>query len=360
MNTRTEPIAQARTMYRVVQMGARAFGALNERSQVAFTERTLAGQMVAKFYNGEMIRDLGTLGGPDAVAAAVNNLEQIAGYSNVDASGLNHAFRWTAASGMVDLGTIRGAPESRASDINAMGEVVGLVSFTDGRLPRAVLWRTAARPIDLGLDRGVSPVLLINDMGQVMGNTIDENGRSMAFLWTRAAGVIPLRAPDIIDSEARDINASGQITGTFSAPGIGPAPFLWTPGKEFLHLFEQNAFPFALNNSGMVVGVLMDQVAFVWTRADGMLNIGSLGGGFSNAYDVNNHGEVVGQAATADSLHAFYWTRADGMIDLNDRLVPPSPGVELSIAMQINDNGSILAQTTTDVLVLLVPFPAVP
>jgi probable HAF family extracellular repeat protein len=107
-----------------------------------------------------------------------------------------------------------------------------------------------------------------------------------------------------------------------------------------------------------VVGVLLDQVAFGWTRAEGLTVLGAFpGGSFSNAYDVNNHGVVVGQAATADSLHGFLWTRTGGLVDLNDRLVGPMPGFEVGLAFEINDQGSILAATNDGNLILLVPFP---
>lgn len=362
MKTIFEPVAGAATlarrMYTVVPLGEQASGALNDSGQVAFTERMPGGQTIAKFYDGTTIRNLGTLGGTSAVAAALNNAGQVAGYANFNATALTRAFRWSLASGMVELDPIRGGSESLASDINNVGEVVGTVLFPDQRPPHGVLWRPTGRPIDLGLNRSVSQILLINDMGHVMGNAIGADGRQFAFVWTTEDGAIALTGAGIVDSESRGINASGQVTGTFSSLDAGPTAFLWTPGQEFLPLFAQAAFPFAINDNAMVVGVLMDQVAFVWTRAGGMVNIGALpGGSFSNAYDVNNHNEVVGQAADAEGLRAFLWTEADGMIDLNDRLMQAPSGLVLSIATDINDNGSILAQTDNSALVLLVPFP---
>ena len=51
--------------------------------------------------------DLGTLGGASSGAEAVNDSGQVVGGSQT-ASGANHAFLWTQAGGMVDLGTLGG------------------------------------------------------------------------------------------------------------------------------------------------------------------------------------------------------------------------------------------------------------
>lgn len=364
MNARNEAMAvtvavQAATRYRIVPVAARAFGRLNERNQVAFNESLGEGRFAAKFYDGMQIRPLGTLGGASALATALNNFEQVTGASSFDAGGRVHAFRWCPAMGMTDLGVTRGGDESEGSDINNMGDVAGVVRFLDdGRPARAVLWRPGERPLDLGVNRGVTGQLFINDRGQVAGTSFDAAGRPQVFRWSRTERVVLLDDPAVFGSEARDINALGQLTGTHgNTPEGGLIPFLWTPGQEFLPLFDRAAFPFAMNDAAMVVGVLLDQIAFAWTREDGLTVLGFAGGGFSNAYDVNNHGVVVGQATNGNALHAFLWTREGGMVDLNDRVIPQSSGVELGLAFEINDQGTILAQTTDGTLVLLLPFP---
>lgn len=369
MNARNEALAgaaqapdrvtvQPTTRYRIVPVATRAFGRMNERGQVAFNEGLGDGRFAAWFYDGRRIRALGTLGGVSALTTSVNNFEQVTGWSNFDATERVRAYRWSPTTGMVDLGTIRGGDESEGSDINNMGEVAGVVRFADDRPQRGVVWRPGERPLDLGLNNGVATQMFINDQGQVAGTAFDSEGRVQVFRWTRSGRAVFLDDPRVVDAEARGMNALGQVTGFHSnTEGAGLLPYLWTPGQEFLPLFDRPAIPFALNDSGMVVGVLLDQIAFVWTRADGLTVLGAFpGGSFSNAYDVNRHGVVVGQAATADSLHGFLWTREGGLVDLNDRLIAPSPGFEVGLAFEINDQGTILGSTNDGNLILLVPF----
>jgi probable HAF family extracellular repeat protein len=85
--------------------------------------------------------DLGTLGGNDSTAVAVNDVGQVVGGS-ATANIRFRAFSWTQAGGMVDLGTL-GGPEARATALNNSGRVVGS-SFTSGFQSHATLWLPSA------------------------------------------------------------------------------------------------------------------------------------------------------------------------------------------------------------------------
>ena len=58
------------------------------------------------------------------------------------------------------------------------------------------------------------------------------------------------------------------------------------------------------------------QDAFSWTRSGGMVDLGTLGGGESQADAVDTSGQVVGWAETNGYKHAFSWTQAGGMADI--------------------------------------------
>jgi probable HAF family extracellular repeat protein len=93
--------------------------------------------------------DLGTLGGNNSYAVAVNVSGQIVGESDT-ADGSRHAFSWTVKGGMIDLGTLdNGYGESQALAVNASGQVVGR-SDTADCASHAFSWTSAGGLIDLG------------------------------------------------------------------------------------------------------------------------------------------------------------------------------------------------------------------
>ena len=123
--------------------------------------------------------DLGTLGGGSSFATDINDQDIVVGWS-VLADQSQHAFRWTRAHGMEDLGTLAGHNWSMAVAINPRGDVLGMSALQteDGNLTgvESVIWRasrTAALPESLGIAGlpGASfhtPVDL-NDRQQVLG-----------------------------------------------------------------------------------------------------------------------------------------------------------------------------------------------
>jgi probable HAF family extracellular repeat protein len=72
--------------------------------------------------NGKMTL-LGTLGGQDSSATAMNDANQVVGYSKVASNTASHAFLYSDGV-MIDLGTL-GGQNSTAVAINALGQVVG-------------------------------------------------------------------------------------------------------------------------------------------------------------------------------------------------------------------------------------------
>lgn len=217
----------------------------------------------------DLLIDLGTLAASDPVssATAVNDAGEVTGYSyTITTGGLSgyHAFKLTPidsdgdgapdqwfkdingyqtfqasidAGGtgvnilMTDLGTL-GGPNSWGRAINNAGQVVGESDLytADGEyFTRAALWSDGLIT-DLGTlrsdrSKGFSAASGINSKGQIVGWAENDNRERRAFIYengtmTDLNTLLFLRnesgatiIPDIVLTEARDINEDGSIVG---------------------------------------------------------------------------------------------------------------------------------------------------
>ena len=245
-----------------------------------------------------------------------------------------YAFLWQDGS-FTSLGSLPGTNNSVSTWISANGIIAGYsengqIDPTVPDLPEfsAVIWQ-GGKITNLGmLPQGgyQSGAVSVNSRGEVAGiatnlvpdaNSLAPQNPNLwpgvpygyqlrAFLWDAKNGMQDLGTLGTgTDAQAIEVNERGQVIGdsyTSSAPGACP----WS----------------------IATG------AFIWDRAHGMVDLGSLGGTCTTANDLNNRGQVVGTSyVTGDNNNrAFLWENGS-LRDLGG-----SPG-EFTGAFAINEGG---------------------
>ncbi|MCW7541765.1 hypothetical protein OOT46_28615 [Aquabacterium sp. A7-Y] len=187
---------------------------------------------------GRGVRDLGAL--PtypegEGSATAINNAKQVVGVIAAIAlpnwQFINHAFIWSEATGMQDLGARLGPPDMRS-------------------------WASA-----------------INDRGQVVGATLDSEGRGHAFVWSEHEGLVRLGGPGDTESFASDINNAGVVVGSVNGEAV-----LWSRGEGLQKIMDlvDPADPLKdqvslgvhdINDLGEIAGTIQGDFINWWWRA---------------------------------------------------------------------------------------------
>jgi probable HAF family extracellular repeat protein len=318
---------------------------INDRGQTVGlstngTVDPLTGQLVIHavlWSDREKIKDLGTFGGYDSYAAAINRRGQVVGLAanaTPDPNALfllgqqARAFLWDEKTGMQDLGTLGTGNDAFATYVNDRGQVAGYAYTNTTPNPANNLCGL----LQFGL--GVP--------------TVDP------FFWENGT-MIDVGTLGGVCGYATDLNNLGQVIGVSDLAGdLTFHPFSWTKsgGMKDLGTFGgDNGQANALNDAGEIVGKadfpgsqLHD--AFLWQNGT-MTDLGNLGK-TSNAHNINSSGQIVGASVINDDgeLRPFLWENGGPMVDLTT-LVPPHPGVHLDGGdTWLNDRGEILVTGT--------------
>ena len=195
------------------------------------------------------MQDVGTLGGPDAFGALINERGQIAGAADVSSIpdpnlGLPpfHPFLWERGKGMKDLGSFGGVETASVNGLNERGEVVGGLDLPGDELSHPFLWNGTtlidlmAAPFDQSEGGEAN---WINDAGEVVGiadlaNPCPDSTSDIerAFLWRNGVMTDLGHVGGTTYSRADFINSRSQVVGgTWTCNDSTFDGFLWEGGS---------------------------------------------------------------------------------------------------------------------------------
>jgi probable HAF family extracellular repeat protein len=264
----------------------------------------------------------------------------------------------------VDPASSGGGPNPYS--VNNKGQVAGAI-IVNGAIHPA-LWLPSP---DYGLPAGwndlgtLSPggqgyAWDINDAGQVVGRSgggdFFDTGNGRAFIWDSVNGMRDLGSlPGYAYATAQGLNNIGQAAGySYNYSGDpyyhavlwsgGVITYLGTLGGTYSNASE-------VNDSAVVTGTSQtgggQDHGFVWTALQGMQDIGTLGGSSSGAGSINAIGQVVGQSQIAGDTawHAFLFGGAL-MQDLGTLGGTNSYGNDINALGQVAGESQITGDTT--------------
>lgn len=317
------------------------------------------------------IVDLGTLGGTESFAYALNNRGDVVGLSRVH-DGDTHAFHYRDRAGvMTDLSPLNSESILTSSmDINKHRQIASGV-IENGVYVPAIYEARSGQVTTLGTLGGVTAfgfngvATAINDGGQAVGYSYLDSLNRHAFLFSDG------EMTDIGSlggySGALAINNSGAIAGFSSDTSVGyPHAFVYRDGLMMeIDPFggpNNESIARGINNHDQVVGEALTPAGtfngFIYSTSNGLVtNVGTLAGGLNTyALSINDRGDVVGSADSPYesvcftggqsvpcieyALRAFLYRNGE-MLDLNS-LIRSDSGWDLQWALDINDRGQII------------------
>jgi probable HAF family extracellular repeat protein len=293
---------------------------------------------------GASFQGLGQLpGGLQSYAFGVSGDGKVVVGMSVEATGVLRAFRWTAVTGVQDLGGLGGG-SAEAHAASGDGSVVVGRSWDN--------WPGLGYHGFRGTASGGMQVLPTAE-----GRDVSADGSVVVggAVWTQSGGLRPPLGP-CCQSEGVSPDG-GTITG-WTTTSNGIRAFRWTAATGVRDLGtlggSESAGEEVSANGAALVGQARDRNefwrAFCWTAAAGMEELGTLGGPMSRAFGVSDNGSViVGRSLTTSSSAsetAFRWTTKNRMQDFKRELlnagVASVQGWTLTTALRVSADSTVI------------------
>jgi probable HAF family extracellular repeat protein len=244
----------------------------------------------------------------------------------------SHATLWKDGIPM-DLGVLKGQVYSRANGINATGQVVGYSGLQrDSTESRAFVWTGQTGMIDIGtLGGAYAQAYAINDAGFITG-TSQTQGMGPVATTHAFLNQVP-SAPYFRYQRIQDLG----VLGGFSSYGMAINSYNHVAGYSTINTSDDRVHAFFHDGKRMIdLGSLSTKGSE--TDVSVALGVNSLDQVVGYSY---LPGEVIMQQV------AFLWTRNGGgpgaMVNLNKLLNETGKNYLLISATAINDNGQIVA-----------------
>jgi uncharacterized membrane protein len=271
---------------------------------------------------------LPALKGAHGEALAIDEAGTVAAGFSWDRSGRMHPAKWTMNSGAWALTTLpypASATSAIARAVNDVGELAGNdFSVSSGSSP--LLWSPTGGITVLGCD-DQGEVRAISAEAQIaVGQTRD--GKAAAWQPGQCREDLP---PLVIGGFARAmaINGDGTIIGGGATQegSQGLVPVRWTRVSGAWHVEQLDSRPGSAGGANSI-GDLVGHVtvacaaqdgcshAFIWYADGSSRELGTLGGEWSVAKDINATREVVGITVSNGTGTPFLWSESLGMIAL--------------------------------------------
>jgi probable HAF family extracellular repeat protein len=298
------------------------------------------------------IEVLSTYDGSATNAHGLNEKGQVVG-EYVNSNGALNAVIWENG-GWQELGILSDGADSRAKKINNNGNAVGSARDVNGNWRPVVYDKFGIRELQ-GLSGNFGFANDINDSDLIVGSYTRAGGGAIGTSWNLAGEITELGGLGTGRQEFTDllaVNKGGVVAGSYfflfspyravaMKPGDKGFTDLGAPGRS-------DSQAYGINDNGDVVGGANDgsgsRHAAIFDWKGGFQDLGTLDGDTdSQAYDINNKGWVVGESfnfMTGD-FKAFLSVNGH-MTALNDLIDPNSGWTGLEIAEGVNDQGWIV------------------